>query len=277
MDHSVGLMPILCERQRELTTKVHREQVLYLGWGAALLLHVADPHIAQAVADHGVFLRDRGRRVRRLYSTADTMLWLLFGTPDETRRAAQRINRIHDRVHGILTEDHPVFPAGTYYSAHEPALLAWVHVALHTTVLAVYDALLGPLDVNEKDRYCREVAFVEPLLGIPDGILPRDATALRSQFESRLALLSVGRQARRIARGILYPAHPWWTTPLLGMWRLWTVGFLPPSVRVRYDLQWSRPHARAFYLSLLLVRRLLPLLPERLRHIPPEVLNRGRL
>jgi uncharacterized protein (DUF2236 family) len=215
--------------------------------------------------------------VGRLYSTADTMLWLLFGTPDETRRAADRINGVHDRVHGTLSEDHPALPAGTAYSAHDPALLAWVHVALHATLLEVYDALLGPLAGDERDRYCRESAFVEPLLGIPEGTLPRDASALRAQFEARLALLSVGRHARLIAHGILHPPRPWWATPLLPMWRLWTIGFLPASVRAGYGVRWGGMHAAAFRLSVLLARRLLPLLPERLRHIPPEVLNRGRM
>jgi uncharacterized protein (DUF2236 family) len=273
----VHRIPPPADPERELTTKVQREQVLYLGWGAALLLHVADPHVAQAVADHSVFLNDPARRVGRLYSTADTILWLLFGTPEETRRAADRIKRVHDRVHGTLSEDQPAFPAGTAYSAHDPALLAWVHVALHVTLLDVYEAILGPLAADEKDRYCRESVFVEPLLGIPEGVLPRDAAALRAQFEARLALLSVGRHARLIARGILHPPRPWWVTPFLGLWRLWTLGFLPASVRSAYGVRWGRRHAAAFRLSVLLARGLLPILPERLRHIPPEVLTRGRM
>jgi uncharacterized protein (DUF2236 family) len=95
------LMPAV-ERDRQLMIKVQREQVLYLGWGAALLLQVAEPRIAQVVADHSVFLNHPTRRLRRLYATADTVFWLIFGTPDETRRAANRINRVHDRVHGAV-------------------------------------------------------------------------------------------------------------------------------------------------------------------------------
>ena len=273
---TVHRMPLPGDPERELTTRVQREQILYLGWGAALLLHVADPHVAQAVADHSVFRNDPARRVERLYSTADTMLWLLFGTPDETRGAADRIQRIHDRVHGTIREDHPAIPAGTPYSAHDPALLAWVHVALHATLLAVYEAVVGPLAADERDRYCHESAAVEPLLGIPAGTLPRDGSALRAEFEARLARLSVGRPARLIAQDILAPPHPWWVSPLLGLWRLWTVGFLPAPVRAGYGRPWRRRHAAAFRLSVLLARRLLPLLPERLRHIPPEVLARGR-
>jgi uncharacterized protein (DUF2236 family) len=266
---------MLRDRERDLTTLVQREQVLYLGWGAALLLHVADPHIAQAVADHSVFLNDPTRRVRRLYGTADTMFCLVFGTADETLQAADRINRVHDRVHGTLSEDYPAFPSGTGYSAHDPDLLAWVHVALHVTLLDLYQAVVGPLDADQQDQYCREAAFVEPLLGIPEGRLPRDVSALRAQFEARLALLSVGRPARLIAHGILHPPCPRWVVPLLGMWRLWTVGLLPASVRARYGFRWGARRAMAFRLSLLAARQLLPLLPERIRYIPPEVLQRG--
>ncbi len=203
-------MPLPGDPERELTTRVQREQILYLGWGAALLLHAADPHVAQAVADHSVFLNDPARRVERLYSTADTMLWLIFGTPNETRRAADRIRGIHDRVRGTLREDHPTCPAGTPYSAHDPALLAWVHVALHATLLNVYEAVVGPLEADERDRYCREAAAVEPLLGIPAGLLPRDAAALRAEFGARLAPLR--RPPGRADR----PRHPAPAAPVVG-------------------------------------------------------------
>jgi uncharacterized protein (DUF2236 family) len=260
---------------RQLTIKVQREQVLYLGWGAALLLQVAEPRIAQAVADHSVFLNHPAGRLRRLYATADTMLWLHFGTPDETREAADRINRVHDRVHGTVREDHPTCRAGSGYSAHDPALLSWVHVALHATLLAVYDAVVGRLEADELDRYCREAAFVEPLLGLPAGALPRDAVALRAQFQARLGHLSVGGPARLIAGGILHPACPRWACPFLPLWRVWTIGFLPPSVRAAYGLHWGASRAAALRLSVLAARRLLPLVPERLRHVPPEILDRG--
>jgi uncharacterized protein (DUF2236 family) len=262
--------------ERELLTRVHREHVVCLGYGAALLLHAADPRIAQAVADHSVFLRKPARRLERLYSTGDTMFFLLFGTPYEKRHAADRLNRLHDRITGTLPEDYPTLPAGTPYAAHDPALALWVHVSLHATLLDVYEDLVGPLESEERDRYCREAAAIEPLLRLTAGTLPRDAATLRARFAAGVLHLAVGGPGRRIVRGILNPPHPWWAEPLVVLTRLWTVGLLPPPVRVAYGLHWGWGREAAFRLSRRLIRGLLPHLPERLRRVPPEIFARTR-
>lgn len=255
-----------------LATQVLRERILALSWGSALLLHVAEPRIAQGVCDHSVFLNNPSRRVARLYSTANTMLDLLVGSLHDTKTAAARINAIHDGVYGFTRESHHGLPAGTSYTAHDPQLLAWVHVALHVTLLRAYTALVGPLTRVEQDQYCREVALVEPLLGIPDARLPRDVQSLQCEFEARLSELSVGANACRLGRGILSPALPLWASPVTRMARLCTVGFLPASVRAAYGLPWSRHHARLFRGSLLAARCFLPCVPDRVRFVPPELL-----
>jgi uncharacterized protein (DUF2236 family) len=253
-----------------MTTRVLRERVLALSWGSALLLHVAEPRIAQGVADHSVFLNNPPRRVARLYSTANTMLDLLVGGPADTQRAARRVNAIHDRVHGAAGELGP----GAAYSAHDPGLLAWVHVALHATLLTAYEALIGPLSHRDQDQYCREVTSIEPLLGIPDGRLPRDVVSLRSEFDDGLRELSVGNNARRIARGILSPSLPRWLSPVTALASLCTVGFLPACVRRAYGLTWTPRRQRQFRAAVRLVRGLLPMTPGRLRFVPPELMLR---
>ena len=250
-----------------MSTRVLRERILALSWGSALLLHVAEPRIAQGVADHSVFLRNPRRRVDRLYSTANTMLDLLVGGPRDACAAAERINAIHDRVHGVTRY-------GASYSAHDPALLSWVHVALHTTVLRAYAELIGPLSPVREDQYCQEVAAIEPLLGIPSGRLPRAAHVLRDEFEAHLPQLSIGDDARRIAHGILWPAFPHWLSPVTRLARLCTLGFLPESVRSAYALPWSPRQARQFRSSVRLLRWLLPRVPAQLRFVPPRLMLR---
>ncbi|HEY8368143.1 MAG TPA: oxygenase MpaB family protein, partial [Thermodesulfobacteriota bacterium] len=67
---------------------VNREVVLLAGWGRALLLQVAHPLVAEGVATHGGFLRDRRGRWARLRRTLDAMLTLTFGTDEEAARVA---------------------------------------------------------------------------------------------------------------------------------------------------------------------------------------------
>ena len=85
--------------------------------------------------------------MRRLYRTLDAMLGLCFKTEREALAVVARINAIHDRVNGRLTEAAGIFPAGTPYSAHDPSLLAWVHA----TMLDMTCATTTPLRIEEKD------------------------------------------------------------------------------------------------------------------------------
>ena len=127
------------------TWKLHREVVLLAGWGRAILLQIAHPLVAQGVADHSGFAAERWARVGRLKRTIRAMLALTFGTPEESAAAAAGINRIHDRVHGRLPHPAGAFTSGSSYSAHDPALLAWVHVTLVDTFLLTYERFIGPL------------------------------------------------------------------------------------------------------------------------------------
>jgi uncharacterized protein (DUF2236 family) len=136
--------------------KLHREVVLLAGWGRAILLQIAHPLVAQGVADHSGFASERWARVARLKRTIGAMLALTFGTPEESAEAAAAINRIHDRVHGRLPQPAGAFAPGSHYSAHDPALLAWVHVTLVDTFLLTYERFVAPLTAAERDRYCRE-------------------------------------------------------------------------------------------------------------------------
>src|SRR5262249_7993596 len=118
--------------------KLQREIILLLAWSPAILLQLAHPLVARGVADHSSFRRERWGRMRRLHRTLDAMLGLCFGTEQGALAVAARITAIHDRVHGRLPEAAGLFPAGTSYSAHDPALLAWVHATLLVMNLRVY-------------------------------------------------------------------------------------------------------------------------------------------
>src|SRR5262249_44359694 len=125
--------------------KLHREVVLLGGWGRAILLQVAHPLVARGVAEHTSFTNGRGEAFRRLQRTLHAMLALTFGSPEEAESVAKIINGIHDRVHGTLPVAAGSFPAGARYSAHDPALLAWVHATLVDSFLLTYELFVGPL------------------------------------------------------------------------------------------------------------------------------------
>ena len=186
---------------------IHREVVLLFGWGRAILMQFAHPLVARGVADHSAFRAEAFGGWRRLHRTLGAMLALTFGEREAARRAAERINAIHDRVHGRLPCAEGPFGAGTPYSACDPALLGWVHATLVDSFLLAYERFVRRLSPAERDAYCAESAGIESLLRIPAGALPRTASALGSYVAAQLegGEIFVTETARTLARGVLYP------------------------------------------------------------------------
>ncbi len=265
-------------RAESMTWKLHSEMVLLAGWGRAILLQLAHPLVAQGVAEHSGFLTERWGRLQRLDRTMRTMLTLTFGTPDEAERAAQTINGIHDRVHGDLRERQGIFPEQTRYTAHDPALLAWVHATLLDSFLLTYERFVAPLTPEERDRYCAESGAIETLLGIPGRSLPRSVGELRVYMHAKLTdgEIAVTDTARRLAREIVEPPLPLLARPLFALARLPTIGLLPPGIRRGYGLPWDDKRERALVALAAVSRRLLPLLPSAVRHWPAARAARAR-
>src|SRR5438874_2425453 len=92
---------------------------MMIGGVASLLMQMLHPSALAGVWDHSNFRQDMRGRLRR---TAQFIAGTSYGARGEAERLIARVRAIHDRVTGVL-------PDGTPYSANDPALLTWVHVA----------------------------------------------------------------------------------------------------------------------------------------------------
>jgi uncharacterized protein (DUF2236 family) len=270
LEGSGRILVVAVSRIDTVAWKLQREVVLLLAWSPAILLQLAHPLVAQGVADHSSFRSEPWGRTRRLYRTLDAMLGLCFGTEREALAVAGRINAIHDRVHGELHENAGAFPSGTAYSAHDPALLAWVHATLLVMNLRVYELFVAPVTAEDKDRYCAEAGVTEKYLGIPEGYLPRTFGELERYFDGKLTSeeIFVTDVARTLARTIVYPDAPRVAGPLFGLMRVITLGLLPLRIRDEYGFPWNSRNETVLRLSAGLIRRLLPLTPPIVRYWP---------
>jgi uncharacterized protein (DUF2236 family) len=250
--------------------KLQREIVLLLAWAPAILLQIAHPLVARGIADHSAFLTERRGRMRRFHHTLGAMLQLCFGTEAEARAVLARIHAIHGRVNGQLSHAAGVFPAGTSYSARDPALLAWVHATLLDMNLRVYELYVGPLSVEEKDRYCAEASAIEDALGIPRGRLPRSFVELEAYMEAMLGSgeIIVTDAARALARAIVWPPAPRLAAPAIHLMRLPTVGLLPPTIREAYGFSWDSRSDAMLRVSAGITRKMLPVIPSVVRYWP---------
>jgi uncharacterized protein (DUF2236 family) len=250
--------------------KIQREIVVLLAWGPAILLQLAHPLVARAVADHSTFSRAPHGRVRRFRRTLTAMLSLAFGTEGEARGALARINAIHDGVHGLLPERVGPFRAGTPYSAHDPALLAWVHATLLDMNVRVYELFVQPLSSDEKDRYCVEASAIEKPLGIPEGRLPRTFADLTRYMERTLTSgeIVVSDVARSLAREIVHPPAPRAAAPGISFMRLVISGLLPAMIREQYGFRWDAQREVVLSVSARLARTIVRMMPPILRQWP---------
>jgi uncharacterized protein (DUF2236 family) len=179
---------------QSVTWRVHGDfSAMMVGGIASLLLQMLHPLALAGVWDHSNFRRDMHGRLKR---TAQFIAGTTYGSTETAGRLIERVRRIHDRVTGTL-------PDGTPYSANDPALLTWVHVAEVSSFLAAHRRYREPAMTGaDQDRYLVEMAEVARRLGaieVPvtrgeiDAYLDRVRPELRADARSRTvsrALLS---------------------------------------------------------------------------------------
>lgn len=137
--------------------KVHGDLAsMMVGGIAALFLQMLHPGALAGVWDHSDFRRDMLGRLRR---TARFIAGTTYGDRAEAQALVDRVRGIHGRVSGVL-------PDGRAYSADDPDLLTWVHVAEVSSFLAAYLRYVDPtLTAEAQDRYFAETAEIARRLG----------------------------------------------------------------------------------------------------------------
>ena len=234
--------------------QIHNEGVLLLGGGRALLMQLAHPSVAAAVAEHSDY---RSNRLRRLLDTLRPMYAIAFGTPTQAYEAAQRVNALHGRVRGAT------------YRATDPELLAWVLATLIDSALVVHSRFLRPLGPDEAERYYRDMLRVGTLLRIPDGAMPSDVPGFHRYFGRMADSLAISDEARLLARALFEPLPG--SGPLMPLTRELTAGLLPPRLRHEYGFGWGPTREALLDVTASVSRRVLPLVPTSLRR-PPSFL-----
>lgn len=225
---------------------INAERLVLAGWSRAILLQLAHPLVAAGVADHSTFRAGPIAAVRRLRETVEAMLALTFGDELERGHAIATILAIHARVHGTLRETVGAWPAGTRYSAEDPALVLWVHATLLDSVVLAHEMLIRPLSATERDAYCREAAEVATALGARDADVPQRWAGLEDYLSKQYAsgAIVVGADARTVAGAVLFPPLALMSGPAAWANRLFTLGTLPPGIRAQYGYTWNSSRDR---------------------------------
>jgi uncharacterized protein (DUF2236 family) len=172
--------------------RVHSDASMFVGGLRALLFQSLHPRAMAGVAQHSDYRHDPWGRLQR---TADFLAATTFGPASEAQRAVDVVHRVHDRVVGTTRTGEP-------YSANDPHLLSWVHIAELDSFLAAHDRFgVQPLVGDERDQYIADSAVVARALGVVDP--PMTEADLRGQLNAFRPELAGSREARDAARYLL--------------------------------------------------------------------------
>jgi len=149
-------------------------------------LQMLHPLAMAGVAEHSSYQSDPLGRLRR---TADFVGTTTFGTVTEAHKAIAQVHRVHRRVKGVS-------PDGRAYSAADPELVTFIHVAEMSSFLESARRFgPRPLSPSQCDQYYEEVAPVAMALGA--AWVPRSAAETESYFARIRPELYAGPQARQ--------------------------------------------------------------------------------
>ncbi|MHC4048895.1 oxygenase MpaB family protein [Bradyrhizobium sp. 25ACV] len=257
-----------------LTWRIDREAVIFLGAGRALLLQLAHPWVAAAIAEHSKTLADP---IGRFHRTFDIVFAMVFGSLDRALRSSRQLHRRHSMIVGEMPETVGPFAAGSRYSANDIPSLRWVHATLVETALMAHELVLPPFSVEERERYWTESRTFGALFGLTADDLPADwsgftaYTAAMAQSDT----LTVSPAAREIAAQIFSGARPWLRPPR--WYRALTASLLPERLRAGFGFELGEREVRSADNALRWIRRIYPTLPDRLRYVGPYQEAQARL
>jgi uncharacterized protein (DUF2236 family) len=212
--------------------RINSEPALLLGARAALLMQLAHPLVAAAVAEHSRFKDDPMSRLRATLRTIST---IVFGTEDQARAAAGRVNALHATVVG--RDD-----TRGAYSATDPHLLLWVYATLVHTAVGVYDGFVCRLTEVERAAFYKESKDVARLFEVPDDLLPPSLDDLHAWMRDRIESgeVIVTPLARELAAPLLRLV-PWVPNGVTGRLAFVVASLLPDELREGYRLPLGQP------------------------------------
>ena len=152
---------------------VHAGTATFVAGIRALLIQALHPGAMAGVHD---FSRYREDPIGRLAGTVRWIICVTYGSTAQAQRETARVGRLHERVSGTYATD-----AGPRaYSASDPRLVEWVHLAFTEAFLGAHERWGAPIP-GGPDAYVREWATAGRLMRVEHP--PASAEALRAQMD----------------------------------------------------------------------------------------------
>ncbi len=178
-----------------VTWKVHADLSMFVGGVSALMLQALHPLALAGVLEHSDYRQDP---LRRLSRTSSFVAATTYASTPVALRMIDIVKAVHLRVTGTAPDGRP-------YSASDPELLRWIHVAEVSSFMAahcVYHS--NPIRGRDIDRYFAENVVVAKGLGATS--LPASAGEVVTYLEAVRPELQASDQAHEV---MAFLSSPW--------------------------------------------------------------------
>ena len=169
---------------------VHGSVATFLGGIRSLLLQALHPLALAGVDRHSSYREDPFGRLQR---TGAFIAATTYGSTDLAEQTVRAVRSMHTRVQGTARD-------GRAYSAQDPDLLLWVHLALTDSMLRAY-LDFGRDGAIDPDGYVADMAVVARAMGVLDP--PTSRAGLDAALLAFGPDLRVDHDVRRTHRFIL--------------------------------------------------------------------------
>ena len=168
------------------------------GGGRALHMQIAHPLVAQALDDSGFLKHDP---YHRLKGTMDAGIDLIYGTHKSAQKVADRINGMHQHVHGTLEQTTGAHQKGHPYDAMDQKLLAWVGATLIDSSITGYEMFINDLSSDDKDEYLNNAKDLFTMVHLEPTALPSYYEGLKEYIQDMINTeqVKVGPLAKELA------------------------------------------------------------------------------
>ncbi len=207
---------------------------------------------------------------KRLVHTAKAFEKIFFGTREEADGVLSYVNQLHTTVQGVLPQDAGIFPAGTRYSALDPALMLWTVAVMADSAQCFYELLVRRLTDQQREAFWQDYLRFGELFGMPRSQCPPTYGAFRAWYRDRLASdeMFLTAEARYIGYATAFEIPmPAIQQPGKRVHDLLMLGSLPRRVRELYGLDFTAGRRAAFTATVRAVRSA--------RRVMPAPLARG--
>ena len=235
-------MPAAAPGPGSFTWRYAGDARILSGAGYALLLQVSHPTVGAGVAEHSNFAEDPWGR---LWRTLDFTFLLSFGGPEASEATGRAVREMHKRIKGVK-------PDGSRYHALEPEPYAWVHATLFKATIDGHRHFGCRLGRADLEGLWSEWLVLGSRLGVREGDLPASYRDFPAYFD---AMVDERLEDNQVVQDVLatltqpkapplpFMSDPAWRAlrfPFVRASALATAGMLPPLLRRRFGIRWTR-------------------------------------